>query len=116
MCHEEVPKEQILKSCKIDRRSLDRWVLRWNKGGYEAIVNQKRAGRPTTLTAEQKEILKDYVLSNKSRIVCRELVELVQEKWGIKCNNHLCKSFPELEETVSRILFELQNHKFIAGQ
>jgi hypothetical protein len=44
MCHEEVPKEQILKSCKIDRRSLDRWVLRWNKGGYEAIVNQKRAG------------------------------------------------------------------------
>jgi hypothetical protein len=74
------------------------------------------AGRPTTLTAEQKEILKDYVLSNKSRIVCRELVELVQEKWGIKCNNHLCKSFPELEETVSRILFELQNHKFIAGQ
>jgi len=99
MLYEKVPIEQILRSFKISRKTLiERWLKRWNQEGRAGLVNKRRSGRPPTLNLKQKELLKEYVLGHQSRVVCRELVDFVYDKWGIKCD----------QETIRVILISMK--------
>ena len=99
MIHNEVDIDQILKTCNVSRATLiSRWLKKWNKSGYDSIVNKKRSGRKPKFTAKQKQFLKDYVLNKDEKVVCRELVELVQGKWGMNCDT----------ETIRRALISMK--------
>ena len=87
-----------------------RWLKQWHKGGYDALIDKAKSGRPPRLNSKRRKVLREYVLSKKNRIVCKELSKFIKDKWDIKCN----------EETVRKILISMklswhkpskQNHK-----
>lgn len=73
---------------------LYRWLPIWNKGGIKELADKPHLGRTPFLQKEHRQALRDYVLSKDKRVVCKDLVFYVKEKWSIDCN----------EETIRKVL------------
>lgn len=52
--------------CGESSRTLSAWVKQVDEGGFEALRPKKQPGRPHKLTKEQKEEIKDAILSDSS--------------------------------------------------
>ena len=61
-----------------------RWLPKWNSG--KDLTDKHRAGRNPVLEKEHKQALREYVLSHDKRVVCKELVSYVKDKWNIDCD------------------------------
>ena len=70
------------------------WLAKWNQGGYSALIDKPRIGRTPLIPKEIRSPLREYVLSCNKRIVCKDLVKYVKEKYDIDCD----------EETVRKVL------------
>lgn len=70
------------------------WLERWNDNGYEGLLMKKGRGRKSIFSENQKKILRQYILSQEKRIVCKELVQYVKDRWKLDCD----------EETIPRVL------------
>jgi transposase len=75
-----------------------RWLKQWNKGGYEALIDKPKSGRPQKLPSKYHKALREYVLSKDNRIVCKELSKFIKDRWDIDCD----------EETVRKILIKMK--------
>ena len=56
----------LSEPCGESSRTLSAWVKQVDEGGFEALRPKKQPGRPNKLTKEQKEEIKDAVLSEPS--------------------------------------------------
>lgn len=63
-----------------------RWLSKWNNGGLQEVKDKYKKGRNPVLAKEHKQALREYVLSQDKRIVCKELVSYVKNKWDINCD------------------------------
>jgi transposase len=70
------------------------WLKRWNDNGYEGLVIKKGRGRKSIFSESQKKLLRQYILSQEKRIVCKELVKYVRDRWNLSCD----------EETIRKVL------------
>lgn len=50
-------------ACGMDRQTLRDWVHRYNRDGIAGLSDGRRSGRPSALSDEQMEELKDLVLA-----------------------------------------------------
>lgn len=71
-----------------------RWLARWNRGGYEDLIDDHRQGRNPLIPHKHRKELREYVLSQDKRVICKDLVAYVKEKWDIDCN----------DETIRKVL------------
>ena len=55
---------EIASFLKVSRLSVNKWIKAYLDFGLEGLVEKQRSGRPSRLTQEQKERLKNYVTSN----------------------------------------------------
>jgi len=46
---------QVMAATGAARRTVQQWVVRYNRGGLEALVDQPQSGRPTRLTRNREE-------------------------------------------------------------
>jgi transposase len=88
----------------MDRQTLRDWVHRFNAKGPEGLLNAKPSGRPPTLSAEQKQELKEIVEVGpdpaKDAVVrwrCVDLRRVINERFGADLD----------EVSIGRILKEL---------
>jgi len=58
------------------------WQNRWNEKGYEGLLHNPGAGRPSKLNDEQKEELKT-ILKSKAFWTTEEVRDLIQDKYDI---------------------------------
>jgi putative transposase len=58
------------------------WLKRWNSDGYQALIPEFGGGRPSKLTKEQKEELKEK-LKEKDSWTTREVQELIESEFGV---------------------------------
>ena len=58
------------------------WLKRWNSNGYEGLIPEFGGGRPSKLTEEQKEKLKE-MLRKKDLWATKEVQELIEAEFGI---------------------------------
>lgn len=63
-----------------------RWLPKWNNGGVQEVKDKHKKGRNPVLAKDHKQALREYVLSQDKRIVCKELVSYVKNKWDINCD------------------------------
>lgn len=63
-----------------------RWLSKWNNSGLQEVKDKHKKGRNPALGKEHKQALREYVLSQDKRIVCKELVSYVKDKWNIDCD------------------------------
>lgn len=75
-----------------------RWLKSWNQGGYASLIDKPKSGRPPSLNAKQKKALRQYVLNQKGRIVCKHISKFIMDRWNIDCD----------EETVRKILISMK--------
>src|SRR5471030_3404553 len=74
----------------MDRQTLRDWVHRFNEQGPEGLINAKPPGRPSKLSAEQKEELRQLVEAGpdpqKDAVVrwrCVDLKRVLGERFGV---------------------------------
>ncbi len=58
------------------------WQRRWNESGYDGLFPRYGGGRPSKLTAEQKEQLRTLV-AQKELWTTREVRELILHEFGV---------------------------------
>lgn len=59
------------------------WVREWNEDGYEGLLPKPKSGRPSRLSDEDKEDLKN-ILSKKDAWSTREVLDLVKKELGVE--------------------------------
>ena len=58
------------------------WLKKWNSHGYEGLIPEFGGGRPSKLTEDQKEELKE-MLKKKDSWTTKEVQELIKENFGV---------------------------------
>ena len=58
---------ELSKYCGVDERTLSRWVAKVDNVGFESLRAVKQNGRPSKLSDEQKEKIKDVIKEDPSR-------------------------------------------------
>jgi transposase len=61
----------------IGRSSLERWMAKYKKFGIEGLKNKRKGHNPSKLSQEEKNILKDWILTGKDS-------KGVQVHWTLK--------------------------------
>jgi len=64
-----------------------RWLPKWNDGKVKELTDKHRSGRAPLIKKECREALREYVLSQDKRIVCKDLISYVKERWNIDCSD-----------------------------
>lgn len=59
--YDGMDREEAARIGGMDRQTLRDWVHRFNEQGPEGLINAKSPGRPSKLSAEQKEELRQLV-------------------------------------------------------
>lgn len=74
----------------MDRQTLRDWVHRFNQRGPEGLIDLKPSGRPTKLSDEQKEVLRQLVEAGPDRQKdgvarwrCVDLKRIVGQRFGV---------------------------------
>ena len=77
----------------MQRQTLRDWVQRFNAEGPPGLMSRKPSGRPTKLSAGQKQELIDLLLArdakakyNISRWRLSDVAEIIRERFGIQLN------------------------------
>ena len=90
--------------CGMDRQTLRDWVHRYNTDGIAGLSDAHRSGRPTVLSPEQMQELKDLVLAGpdlaKDGVVrwrCVDLQSVIKDRWHVEMH----------ERTVGKVLRRL---------
>jgi putative transposase len=58
------------------------WQERWNESGYEGIIPRFAGGKPSKLTDEQKQDLKERLSSGS--FTTEDVREIIQTKYGVE--------------------------------
>ena len=71
------------------------WLKRWNSSGYEGLTPEFGGGRPSKLTEDQKEELKE--IKERDSWTTKEVQELIEEEFGVSYSSwqvrRILKSF-----------------------
>ena len=75
----------------VDRRSVRRWRAAFEQGGAESLRARPTPGRPSKLTAEQKQELEQALLEGAQAAgfptdlwTCRRVGELIRLRFGVR--------------------------------
>ncbi|QEF94381.1 MULTISPECIES: IS630 family transposase [Methanothermobacter] len=72
------------------------WLKRWNSKGYEGLIPEFGGGRPSKLTEDEKEELKE-MLKRKDSWTTKEVQDLIEDKFGVNYSSwqvrRILKSF-----------------------
>jgi transposase len=72
---------EISNRLKRRKNTITDWVKRWNKGGYEGIIDEPKAGAIPKLTPEEeKEVIE--TVNQSTRITCKILKFKIQDEFG----------------------------------
>lgn len=81
---------EAARSGGMDYQTLCDWVHRFNERGPEGLIDGKSPGRPSKLTIEQKEVLRQLVESGPdvdkdgvARWRCADLKRVVGKRFGV---------------------------------
>lgn len=72
---------EIAKRLNRRKNTITEWIKRWNKGGYDFILDKEKSGRPLTLTHnEEKDIIE--TVNQSDRITCKILKFKIKDEFG----------------------------------
>jgi putative transposase len=88
--HDRMNRSEAARIGGMDRQTLRDWVHRFNQHGLEGLVDIKPPGRPSKLSEEQKEVLKQLVEAGPDvatdgvvRWRCVDLKRVVGQRFGV---------------------------------
>jgi len=88
--YEGMDREEAARIGGMDRQTLRDWVHRFNKQGPDGLINAQSPGRPSKLSAEQKEELRQLVEAGpdleKDGVVrwrCVDLKRVLGERFAV---------------------------------
>jgi len=88
--YDGMDREEAARLGGMDRQTLRDWVHRFNEQGPDGLINAKSPGRPSKLSAEQKEELQRLVEAGpdprKDGVVrwrCVDLKRVLGERFGV---------------------------------
>ena len=74
--------EEAAELVGITKATGYEWLKRWNSSGYEGLIPEFGGGRPTKLSKEQKEELRE-TLKEKDSWTTKEVQDLIEENFGV---------------------------------
>lgn len=79
---------EIAAFLKVSRLSVNKWVKAYLDFGIDGLIEKPHTGRPSRLTPEQKERLKEYVKSNAikpegGRLQGRDISQFILNEFNI---------------------------------
>jgi transposase len=88
--YDGMSREDAARIGGMDRQTLRDWVHRFNRHGVDGLIDGKSPGRPSKLSAEQKEELRQLVEAgpdlDKDGVVrwrCVDLKRVLSERFGV---------------------------------
>lgn len=83
---ENINYTEIAKRLKRNIDTVREWVKKWNKSGYDGLIDKPKSGRPTILSKDEtKEIVDELnVKETQSRTTCKTVVKKITEKFNKK--------------------------------
>jgi transposase len=88
--YDGMDREEAARIGGMDRQTLRDWVHRFNEQGPEGLINARPPGRPSKLTAEQKEELRQLVEAGPDPQVhgvvrwrCVDLKRVLEERFAV---------------------------------
>jgi transposase len=89
-CYDGMDREEAARIGGMDRQTLRDWVHRFNEQGPDGLINVKPTGRPSKLSAEQKEALQQLVEAGPdpekdgvARWRCVDLKRVLGERFAV---------------------------------
>lgn len=72
---------EIADSLQRRNNTITDWIKRWNKGGYERLIDKPRSGAPKILNPQEEQCILDQVKNSNSgtRNTCKSLAYLVEK-------------------------------------
>jgi transposase len=87
---EGASRAEAASACGMDRQTLRDWVHRYNHDGIGGLSDAPRSGRPSSLSDEQLQDLKDLVLAGPDLAIdgvtrwrCLDLCAVIAERYGV---------------------------------
>jgi len=83
---ENIDYTEIAKRLKRNIDTVREWIKRWNKSGYEGLIDKPKSGRPTILNKDETKELVDElnVKETQSRTTCKIVVKQIMEEFNKK--------------------------------
>jgi len=75
---------EIADNLQKRNNTITDWVKRWNRDGYEGLIDKPRPGAPKILSNQEEQSILDYVKNSHSgtRNTCKSLAYLVEKEFG----------------------------------
>jgi len=85
-----IDKSLVAKSSLVGLRTLNRWILRFNRCGIDGLIYEKRSGRPSLISNVDVEIIKDYLenpqKASKDHWTLKALHGYLKEEIDLQCS------------------------------
>lgn len=72
---------EISNRLKRRKNTITEWIKRWNKEGYEGLIDKQRSGRPLTLSSNEENIIIETV-NQSYRITCKILKFKIKDEFN----------------------------------
>jgi len=94
----------VAKSCLVDQRTLNRWVLKFNTEGIDSLIYERRCGRPSIISTQQTDHIKEY-LENPQKAS--------RDHWTLKVLHGYLKEEIDLKCSYSTFLRKVHNQGYV---
>lgn len=86
---------EICKRLNRDNNTVSNWIKRWNKDGYDGLIDKQRTGRPTVLNPDEQKQVLDRVnnLEDRTRITCKILCLQIKEDFSKELTDEAVRKF-----------------------
>lgn len=91
LVYDGVARHEIARIIGCDRQAIRDWIIKFNTHGPEGLKDAPKTGRPGRLTPEQREQLKQLVLSEPDlaqdgvvRWRLKDLNDWMEREWGMR--------------------------------
>jgi transposase len=71
----------------ISRETMMRWIGKFKKGGSKAFAVEAGRGRPSKLTAEQKQEVEKYIAKEGATLSSNKLQLVIEERYSVKVSS-----------------------------
>lgn len=99
-----IEKDIVAKSSLVEKRTLNRWIVRFNEDGIDGLIYERRGGRPPLISAQQTEQIKEY-LDNPGKAS--------REHWTIKVLHGYLKEEIDISCSYSTFLRKIHKEGYV---
>ncbi|MEW6558431.1 MAG: helix-turn-helix domain-containing protein [Nanoarchaeota archaeon] len=91
---QKVQPSEIARRLNREPNTISRWLTKWNKQGYEGLLDKTKPGRPTILSLDEQQKVIEIVENRKQGRITSKIISIkIKEKFNKEISKERVRVF-----------------------